>query len=126
MTSHILDASAVLAMLHDEAGADAVASLLLSSSISAVNWSEVLHKARAHGLDAEAIDADFASLGVPILPFEHAEARAAAAFWQPRGHSLSLADRACLGTALVHGLTAVTADRSWAERDLGVSVSVIR
>ena len=42
----VLDASALLAYLQDEAGATAVEAVLSESVISSVNWSEVLQKSR--------------------------------------------------------------------------------
>jgi ribonuclease VapC len=39
---------------------------------------------------------------------------------------LSLADRACLALAQHEGLPAVTADRKWAQVDIGVDIRLIR
>lgn len=124
--AYLLDASAILALLHREPGADAVAAILVGSAVSAVNLSEVLHKAAARGIDASALDDEFAALGVEILVFGRGEARGAARIWLDGGKSLSLADRACLATAMTHGLAVATADRTWADLDLGVAVTVIR
>ena len=41
----VLDASALLAVLHGEPGGEAVEELLGTSAISSVNWSEVIQKA---------------------------------------------------------------------------------
>lgn len=122
----LLDASAILALLHREPGADAVAAILVGSAVSAVNWSEVLQKATARGIDASALDDDFAALGVEVLEFGRDEARAAARIWLDGGQRLSLADRACLATATTHRLMVATADRTWANLNLAVAVSVIR
>ncbi len=43
----VLDASVLLAFLHNENGADTVKEILYKSIISAVNWPEVLQKALA-------------------------------------------------------------------------------
>lgn len=124
--AYLLDASAILALLHREPGADAVAAILPGSAVSAVNWSEVLHKAGNRGVDLEALDTDFVNLGVDILDFGRAEARETARIWLDGQRTLSLADRACLATAFVHGIGVATADRSWARLDLAVPVTVIR
>ena len=43
-----------------------------------------------------------------------------------RAHGLASGDRACLALARRLGLPALTADRTWAELGLGISVVVIR
>jgi len=122
---YVLDASAVLAMLHREPGADAVASIVGASAISAVNWSEVVQKAAAHGVDTEGLADGLGSIGLDIVAFELAEAEAAARLWRG-AERLSIADRACLATAQQLDIPAVTADRAWLEVDLPVEVRPIR
>ncbi len=122
----VLDASAVLAMLTRERGADAVSTVIAVSLISAVNWSEVVQKARSHGVDATELKDDLESLGLEIVRFGPEDAAAAADLWHRGAQSLALADRACLATALVRGYPALTADRVWATLDLGVEVRLIR
>jgi len=123
---YVIDASALLAMLGREPGGDAVATLLSIALVSAVNWSEVLQKARGHGIDTHGLREDLESLGVELVPFGADEAAAAADLWHRGGRSIAMADRACLATAAIRGCTAVTADRAWASLDLGVDVEVIR
>jgi len=125
-SAYLLDASAVLALLHREPGSDGVAGVLVGSAVSAVNWSEVLHKAGSRGIDVTALDEDFVNLGVEVVDFGRSEARVAARIWIDGHRTLSLADRACLATAMVRGLAVATADRSWADLDLSVAVTVIR
>ena len=122
----VTDASALLAMLHGERGADAVAMVLGVSIVSAVNWAEVLQKARAHGIEVEGLEQDLAHLGVEFVPFTTTEADVAAELWDRGMRALSLADRACLATAIVRGLPVVTADRAWSSLDLEIPVKVIR
>jgi len=43
-----------------------------------------------------------------------------------RAQGLSLGDRACLATGLRLGWPVITADRSWAIVDVGVTVHLIR
>ena len=123
---YVTDASAMLAMLHAEPGADAVATILAVSIVSAVNWAEVLQKARAHGIEVEGLEQDLAHLGVEFVPFTTTEADVAAELWDRGMRALSLADRACLATAIVRGLPVVTADRAWSSLDLEIPVKVIR
>jgi ribonuclease VapC len=120
----VLDASAVLALLFREQGADAVEEVLADSTISAVNWSEVVQKLAARGVPAP--EALFV-LGLRVEPFTLADARATAELWaRGRALGLSLADRACLALAVRLDGQAWTADRAWASGDLGLRVRVIR
>lgn len=123
---YVLDASAVLALLAREPGAEAVALVLATSAMSTVNWSEVLQKARARGIDTDGLEAELASLGVEFLPFGVAAAEAAADIWLRGARHLAFADRACLATAIVTESPALTADRAWSELDVGVRVELIR
>ena len=122
----LLDASALLALLHREPGWDAVAALLPTSATSSVNWSEVLQKAGSRDVDVTELGADLRQLGVELLDFGPEEAEAAARLWLAGWTSLSFADRACLATAQVRGWPAVTADREWAALGLPVVIDSIR
>lgn len=122
----VVDASALLAMLQGEPGTDVVATVLGTAVVSAVNWAEVLQKARSHAVDVRDLESDLAHLGVRFAPFTTTEASAAADLWHEGGRALALADRACLATARVRGLPVVTADRAWLALDLGVDVRSIR
>jgi len=122
----VTDASAMLATLHGEPGADAVAMILATTIVSAVNWSEVAQKARAHGVNVDGLQEELTHLGVDFVPFTTAEAEIAAELWHRGARSLSLADRACLATAIARGVPVVTADRAWSDLVLEVEVKVIR
>ena len=121
----ILDASALLAWLQDEPGAGLVEAELAEGAISSLNWSEVLQKSLAHGVDITGLRQDLEALGMVILPFAADDAEQAARLWSP-GSGLSLADRACLALGLRHGAPVWTADRLWTQTSLGVMVHVIR
>lgn len=127
MTAFVLDASAVLAFLRSEPGAERVASVIADAAISAVNWSEVVQKSIANGLDHRERRADLESLGLRVEPFLPEDAEAAAELW-PRTHGLgiSLADRACLALAGRLGATALTADRTWLDLRPALKVEAIR
>jgi len=121
----VLDASAVLAWLHGEPGADVVEPLLDGALLSAVNLSEVLQKAMQHGVvDAVDVTADLSAMGVKIEPFSLADAMPAARWWQQDSH-LSVGDRSCLALTQRVGGQAVTADTPW--RDLpDIEILLIR
>jgi ribonuclease VapC len=121
----VLDASALMAYVWLELGADAVE--IEGSVVSAVNWAEVGQKFASRGQDLAAWRASFTAAGLDVVPFNEARAEAAAALWaRTRAAGLSLGDRACLALAAELGVPAVTADRAWAGLDVGVEVVVVR
>ncbi len=126
----VVDASALLALLHAEPGAETVEEALENGAISTVNWSEVpatLARQRYRRRRSTWRRGDVEALGLEIVPFTVEDAEQAAALWGPtRQVGLSLGDRACLGLARRLGLPALTADRAWLELDLGVQVQTIR
>ena len=129
----VLDASALLALLKGEPGAERVAEALEQGAyLSAVNLAEVLSKLADWGEDPAEAQARMAQVGllgaaVEVLPFtgedvlEVARLRALT-----RAYGLSFGDRACLALARRLGLPALTAERAWAELDLGIPVEVLR
>lgn len=108
----LLDASAVLAWLQEERGAEVVDEVLDSSAILSINAVEVLHKLMGRGATPEQAREILDRLAVPIVDFGGAHLRATARFSKVAG--LSLGDRCCLGVAESMSITAVTADRQWA------------
>lgn len=121
----VLDASALLAWLQSEPGAEPVEAQLASGAISSLNWSEVLQKSLAHGVEITGLRDDLEALGLVIWPFDAADAEQAARLWLP-GSGLSLADRACLALGLRLGVPVWTADRMWTQVSMGVAVQMIR
>ncbi len=123
----VLDASALLSFLHGEAGAAEVERCLEQAVLSAVNWSEVLQKSLARGVETEGLREDLEALGLSIAPFTVDDAEAAARLWAiTRPFGLSLGDRACLALAQRLGLPALTADRSWKDLRVGVRINLVR
>jgi PIN domain nuclease of toxin-antitoxin system len=121
----VLDASALLAWLQAEPGAESVEAELATAAISSLNWSEVLQKSLAHGVEIAGLREDLEALGLAIVPFDAVDAEQAARLWAP-GNGLSLADRACLALGVRLRLPVWTADRMWAQLSPGVTVHVIR
>ncbi|MEJ7718440.1 MAG: type II toxin-antitoxin system VapC family toxin [Thermoleophilaceae bacterium] len=123
----VLDASAVLALLARERGADEVRRVLPGAAISAVNLGEVLERQGRRGLDLARERGDFIQLGLSVVPFDEEAAEGAAALWAPtRKAGLSLADRSCLELAARLAVPALTADRAWAALGIAVEVRLIR
>jgi ribonuclease VapC len=123
----VLDASALLAWLVQEPGADEVGGYLPRAAISAVNLSEVLYRGQSLGRRVATLPSRLQYLGLQVEPFtaEHALI-ATEIFARDRRRVLSLADRCCLATAIRLGVPAVTDDRAWATLDLGVEVRPFR
>lgn len=113
----VLDASALLAYLQGEEGADAVEERLEAGArCAAVNWSEVGQKVLAAGRDWELARALLVSFEISVEPVTVADAELAARRWKP-GDGLSLADRLCLALADRLRVDAWTADRAWGDGD---------
>ena len=126
-TRYMLDASAVLAMMLDEAGGDQVRERLASSQISTVNLSEVVAKLQEGGVPDEVITSSLAELNFDVLAFDQSQAvRAGLLRASTRSNGLSLGDRACLSAAKSCNAVAATTDRAWGKLELDIVVEVLR
>jgi PIN domain nuclease of toxin-antitoxin system len=123
----LLDASALLALVFEEPGAEIVAAALDGAAIGAVNQSEVVEIAARRGLDPARAAAWAEELALPVIGFTAPmAARCGALLAAHRRRGVSLGDAACLATAVVLGLPVLTADRLWAGLDTGVEVRLLR
>ena len=128
----VLDASALLALLREDEGAERVArELPRGAAISALNWAEVLARLIDLGGDPAEIAARTlpaaAATAVEVVPFDEAGARETARLRAKTRHlGLSLADRAALALAKTCGLPVLTADRAWRSLRLAIKIEVIR
>lgn len=112
----VLDASAALAFLQGEPGADRVEALLSDAAISAANWSEIAQKVMSRGGDWQLARSLLLSYGLTVEPVTADDSEAAAELWQP-GNGLSLGDRLCLALTARFQTRAVTADQAWGTSD---------
>lgn len=127
MPEAVIDASALLALLNDEPGADVVAEALPQGIISAVNLSEVVAKLCDAGMPEKAIHQALQPLGIEIVPFDEEQAYQAGLLrTSTQDFGISLGDRACLSLAKKLGIDALTADKAWAELSIGATIKVIR
>ena len=123
----VVDASALLAALHDEPGGQEVERVLGQAALSTVNLTEVAQMSLARRIVSEGFTEDLQAVGLTIFPFTAGDAMLAAKLWQDtRSVGLSLGDRACLALGMRLGLPVLTADRAWGELSLDVDVTLIR
>jgi PIN domain nuclease of toxin-antitoxin system len=124
----VLDASALLALLHNEKGADRVEEAILNIAvISSVNWVEVIQKVIAKNISIDDLDNELAAVDLSFLSFDRQQASIGGSLWQQTKElGLSLGDRACLALAQQLDLPVLTADKIWQRLDIGVSIQLIR
>jgi len=127
VNSVVLDASALLALLHKEHGSELVERNLPGAALLTVNYSEVLKKTVEKGGALSSADSFIRQLQLQIITFDELLASDTAALWdKTRKSGLSLADRSCLALGRSMNRTVLTADKRWAELDVGVKVKLIR
>ena len=126
--SHILDASALLALLQGEPGARLVAEHLDGAVIAAANLAEVATKYDERGADVEQLASFVDEFGLEVIPMSRQQALMIGKLRsETRRAGLSLGDRACLALAMERPEDIVlTADRAWQELDLGLEIEMVR
>ena len=129
MRHYLLDASALLALIFDEPGANRVLDVIDDSRIHALNLAEVMRKLVLIGKPLEEVVAHLDELQLEViedLDVKHAHEIARLAPEASR-LGLSLGDCVCLVMAELAGMTAVTCERRWSElQGRGVKVLQIR
>jgi PIN domain nuclease of toxin-antitoxin system len=128
MNKVVLDASAILALLNDEPGAEKITPELLSrATAGAVNAAEVQTILVREGGDPDESWALAVDPIPSIEPFTAEQARIAGTLVRktsPLG--LSLGDRACLALAIALEAPVYTTDRLWKKLKLGIPIYVLR
>ena len=128
MSKVVLDASAILASLLEEPGAENLTDEILMDAVaSTVNLAEVQTILVSRGYDPDEAWEDALDQVSDAEPYTSEQARMAGNLVRTRGRlGLSLGDRSCLALAIALEADVYTADRSWSGLDLGVSIHVIR
>lgn len=123
----VVDASALLVLLLQEAGAPLVAARLPGSSMSVVNLAEVVSQLIQRGLDAQALDPVIQRLQVELAPVDADQSiEAGQLHAATRSHGLALADCYCLVLARRRDAEVLTADRAWSKLKIGVPITLVR
>lgn len=127
MAEAVLDASAVLAVIHGEPGADVVTLALQDALISAVNYAEVISKLVERGATFEEADLAVRNMAIPVADFDLVLAERAGALRSvTKNRGLSLGDRACIALGERERAPVLTSDRRWAGLPIDVKVQLIR
>jgi ribonuclease VapC len=123
----VLDSSCLLAIVFREPGLEKAVANLHNAVISSVNVVEVISRQADRGMDRALALANYRDFEVPSVPFDETLAILAGELREMTRHlGLSLGDRACLALAIRENATAVTADRKWADLEIGCKIEIIR
>lgn len=127
MNSFVLDASALLAVMHRETGYRKVIPHLEGGLVSAVNYAEVLKKAVENGTELLTARLLLQNLTFVVIPFDQVQAaETARLFPLTRSRGLSFADRACLALGVLRQATVVTGDGEMRDLNLPLKVMMFR
>lgn len=123
----VLDASAILAVLRNEPGAEAVTAVLPRAAVCTVNLAEVISTLINKGASAEQADLIVADVFAQRVSADEQLARRAGSLRATTTQfGLSLGDRFCLALAEREGVPALTADQVWGKLENGIVVTLIR
>jgi ribonuclease VapC len=128
MNRIVLDASAILAVISGEPGAEKLTPDLLARAVGGtVNLAEVQTKLVSRGWASGQAWEDATSPVREVLPFDEKQARIAGDLvTQTRHLGLSLGDRACLAVGISLKAPVYTAEKAWKKVRVGVRIHVIR
>jgi len=128
VSSAVLDASAILALLQNERGAERLTNEVLDAAIaSTVNLAEVQSKLVSAGLDPDEAWEHAHSVVAAAQPFTSEQAKIAGSLIQHTAKfGLSLGDRSCLALAIALKAEVYTTEQLWKNLKLGVPIHVIR
>jgi ribonuclease VapC len=124
----VLDASAILAVINEELGAETLTVHLLARAVaSAVNLAEVQTKLVSRGWASAQAWEDATSPLREVLAFDEEQAKIAGDLVAQTPHlGLSLGDRACLALGIALNVPIYTAEKAWKKVGAGVRIHVIR
>jgi ribonuclease VapC len=124
----VLDASAILAVVQSERGAENLTDDILARAVaSTVNLAEVQTKLVKGGFSPNEAWEHALSPVSAVEPYTGEQAKIAGSLIAAtEKHGLSLGDRSCLALAIALNAEVYTADQSWRGLKVGVPIHVIR
>jgi PIN domain nuclease of toxin-antitoxin system len=124
----VLDASAILALIQHERGAERLTvEILKDAVVSTVNLAEVQSKLVKNGYDSEEAWGDALSLVRAAEPYTIEQAKIAGGLiTRTEKYDLSLGDRSCLALAIALKAPVYTTEQVWKNLKVGVPIHVIR
>lgn len=128
MSDIVLDASAILAIIFQERGAERLTDDIMDHSvIGTVNLAEVQSKLIKKGFDPEEAWESALSLVTAAEPYTSEQARIAGdLITKTEKYGLSLGDRSCLALAIALKAPVYTTEQIWRNLKLGIPIHVIR
>jgi PIN domain nuclease of toxin-antitoxin system len=128
MNDIVLDASAMLALLQKERGAEKLTDEILENAVaSTVNLAEVQSKLVKKGHPSDEAWEDALSPVTTAEPFTSEQAKIAGdLIAKTEKYGLSLGDRSCLALAIALQAPVYTTEQSWKNLKVGVPIHVIR
>lgn len=128
MSRIVLDASAILAIVHREPGHEKLTLALLDGALcSSVNVAEVQAKLVSRGWASEEAWEDATSAIDEVVPFDAPQAKTCGDLITVTcAQGLSLGDRACLALGITRNAPIYTTEKTWKKLRLGIPIQVIR
>ena len=128
MSRVVLDASALMAVLNSEPGAEMLTPQIMSmAATSTVNLAEVHAKLLSRGWTSAQAWEDATSPVREVIPFESDHARITGDLSTiTRTFGLSLGDRACLALGMALQVPVYTAEQAWKKLKLDLRIHLIR
>jgi ribonuclease VapC len=127
MSDLVVDASAILAAIRGEPGAERVIDGVRGARISSLNHCEIVGWLAERGSTREDIENVVGPFDLTVEVFDRPRATAAGLLTaKTKRRNISLGDRACLALAIELGVPVMTGDRAWRDLDVGVEIQLFR
>jgi ribonuclease VapC len=128
MTAAVFDASAVVAVLRNEAGARFIVPYCSGGVLSTVNLQEAIKILRAGGFSQESVAYLIDALRFEIVPHSMEDAYQAAELVNSmRQYGSSIGDRTCMALGISRNLPVLTTNRAWMQLSIpGLKVLLAR
>jgi PIN domain nuclease of toxin-antitoxin system len=126
---HLLDTSALIALLKKEPGYEEIEDIIANSAISSVNLSELVAVLARSGISDLDIDEMIKDIVPEIIPFcEYTSIKAGKLLTITKTYGLSLGDRACIATGDFYEMEIHTTDKAWlkVQSEITAKITVIR